>query len=167
MAFDTYIKIAGVDGEATADEAREADRDLLLLVGRLEPDHRRLRRRTGLSAGKVSVSSFNVMKKTEASSATLFAACCNGKHFATAVVDDAEGRRRRRPAAVPDVHVHRRHGRVDPVVGLHRAATTPPPSRSAFAFAKVAIEYQKQDTRSRRHVAPAGNASWDLTKVTK
>ena len=35
----------------------------------------------GLSAGKVSISSFNVMKKTESSSCPLFAACCAGQHY--------------------------------------------------------------------------------------
>ena len=86
MAFDTYIKIATVDGEAT-----QAKHDKWIEIysfswGASNPT-------TvgagggGISAGKVSVSSFNVMKKTEASSAKLFASCCNGTHFADATVE--------------------------------------------------------------------------------
>src|SRR5437588_12150404 len=35
----------------------------------------------GSGGGKVSISSFNVMKKTDAASAALFRACCDGSHF--------------------------------------------------------------------------------------
>ena len=119
----------------------------------------------GLSAGKVSVSSFNIMKKTEASSATLFAACCAGQHFATAMVECARPPARRRAADVPQVRLHGRDGRVDPVVRLPGGDDTPTESVS-LAFAKVAITYSKQDTAAGA-MAPAGNASWDLTKVTK
>ena len=41
-----------------------------------------------------------------------------------------------------------------------------PTESVSLAFAKVAIEYSKQDTATGA-MSPAGNASWDLTKVTK
>lgn len=40
----------------------------------------------GMGAGKVSVSSFNIMKKSDAASPALFLACCNGDHIGTAHV---------------------------------------------------------------------------------
>src|SRR5436309_4100688 len=40
----------------------------------------------GSGGGKVSISSFNVMKKTDAASAALFRACCDGSHFTAAHV---------------------------------------------------------------------------------
>src|ERR1700739_792594 len=40
----------------------------------------------GMGAGKVSLSSFNVMKKTDNASPTLFKACCTGTHYPTATV---------------------------------------------------------------------------------
>ena len=41
---------------------------------------------TGAGAGKVSISSFNVMKKTDSASPTVFQACCLGAHFPKVVV---------------------------------------------------------------------------------
>jgi type VI secretion system secreted protein Hcp len=35
----------------------------------------------GMGAGKVSLSSFNIMKKSDAASPALFLACCNGTHI--------------------------------------------------------------------------------------
>ena len=36
---------------------------------------------TGSGAGKVSISSFNIMKKSDSASPSLFTNCCNGEHF--------------------------------------------------------------------------------------
>ena len=38
---------------------------------------------SGLSAGKVSISSFNFMKKTDSASPIMFQCCAGGQHFAT------------------------------------------------------------------------------------
>lgn len=48
----------------------------------------------GMSGGKVSLSSFNLMKKTDNSSPTLFQACCQGTHYpqATVVLRKAGGK---------------------------------------------------------------------------
>src|SRR5438132_2288369 len=40
----------------------------------------------GLSAGKVSLSSFNVMKKTDKASPKLFSNCCTGKDFDKVII---------------------------------------------------------------------------------
>src|SRR5258707_11169961 len=40
----------------------------------------------GSGAGKVSISSFNIMKKTDNASPSLFTACCKGTHFPTVTV---------------------------------------------------------------------------------
>src|SRR6187549_3704613 len=85
MAFDTYIKIATVDGEATQAKHEKWIEIYSFSWGASNPTTVGSGS-TGISAGKVSLSSFNVMKKTEKSSNTLFSACCTGKHFDTAVV---------------------------------------------------------------------------------
>ncbi|MBV8551425.1 MAG: type VI secretion system tube protein Hcp [Acidobacteriaceae bacterium] len=41
---------------------------------------------TGMGAGKVSLSSFNIMKRTDNASPTLFKACCTGTHYPSASV---------------------------------------------------------------------------------
>jgi type VI secretion system secreted protein Hcp len=120
----------------------------------------------GLSAGKVSISSFNVMKKTDKSSCNLFADCCAGQHIATATVTmrKATGTSGAQQAFLvytfTDVMVESVQWS-----GSSGGDDTPTESVS-FAFAKVAIEYSTQDTES-GSMSPAGNASWDLTKVSK
>src|SRR5271157_2185081 len=95
MAFDTYLLVgdgktgaSGTAGEATADGLDPKTGWIAIYSfswGASNPTTVSSGS-TGLSAGKVSVSSFNVMKKTENSSCDLFQACCNGQHYATAQV---------------------------------------------------------------------------------
>src|SRR5436853_4572 len=85
MAFDTFIDIAGVEGECTAKGFEKKIEIYSFSIGASNPTTVGSGA-TGLSGGKVSVSSFNFMKKTEKASTTLFAACCTGQHFATAKV---------------------------------------------------------------------------------
>ena len=85
MAFDTFLKVEGVDGESTRAGFEKwieiysfswgASNPITIGTGT-----------TGVSAGKVSISSFNIMKKTDAASPVLFQHCCAGKHFPTAHV---------------------------------------------------------------------------------
>jgi type VI secretion system secreted protein Hcp len=42
---------------------------------------------SGGGSGTVSLSSFNIMKKTDASSVGMFKACCLGQHFPTASIE--------------------------------------------------------------------------------
>src|SRR5262245_2186100 len=92
MAFDTYMVIDGaatVKGEATATGLPSPATGWFEIFsfswGASNPTTVGTSS-TGLSAGKVSVSSFNVMKKTENASPLLFSACCNGQHYGTAKV---------------------------------------------------------------------------------
>jgi type VI secretion system secreted protein Hcp len=85
MAFDTFLDLAGVEGESTAKGFENKIEIYSFSWGASNPTTVGSGA-TGLSASKVSISSFNIMKKTEKSSPTLLAACCNGKHFDTALV---------------------------------------------------------------------------------
>ena len=91
MAFDTYLiidKAAVVKGETTAKGLEPATGWIEIFSfswGASNPTTVGSGK-TGMSAGKVSISSFNIMKKTEMSSAPLFAACAAGQHFKTAQV---------------------------------------------------------------------------------
>jgi type VI secretion system secreted protein Hcp len=120
--------------------------------------------KSGLSAGKVSISSFNVMKKTEQSSCTLFQACCSGQHFtkASVVMRKATGTSGKQATFLQydftDVMVESVQWS-----GSTGGDDTPTESVS-FAFATVAITYSKQDEKTGT-VAKGNNASWDLTKV--
>jgi type VI secretion system secreted protein Hcp len=171
MAFDTYMIIDGgtkVKGEATASGLTPATGWFEIFSfswGASNPttvgsgSH-------GLSAGKVSVSSFNVMKKSESASADLFQACCVGQHYPTAQVV-----MRKATGTSGKQQIFLQYDFTDVMVesiqwsGSSGGDDTPTESLS-FAFATVSIKYFTQDTASGTMKA-SSQASWDLTKVDK
>ncbi len=167
MAFDTYLSIQSpnVPGEATQANHAAWIEIYSFSWGASNPTTVGSGS-TGLAAGKVSVSSFNCMKKTETSSAPLFAACCAGQHYATATVEMSKA-----TGTSGQQQVFLKYDFTDVMVesiqwsGSTGGDDTPTESVS-FAFGKVAITYSKQDEASGA-MSPAGNASWDLTKVSK
>lgn len=164
MAFDTFLDLAGCEGESTAKDMTGKIEIYSFSWGASNPTTVGSSS-TGLSGGKVSISSFNVMKKTEKSSATLFAACCNGKHFDTATVTmrKASGEGGQKAFLVykfTDVMVESIQWS-----GSSGGDDTPTESLS-LAFAKVEIEYQQQDSKGGAVGKPV-KASWDLTTVAK
>jgi type VI secretion system secreted protein Hcp len=85
MAYDAFVVFTGdpkVEGETT-DKAFAAKKALEIYsfsLGASNPST--IGSQTGgASAGKVSISSFNLMKKTDSASPALFNACCIGTHF--------------------------------------------------------------------------------------
>jgi type VI secretion system secreted protein Hcp len=84
MAFDAYLEIEGVEGESQR-AGHEGQIELMSFsLGASNPIS--ITTGTGMGAGKVSISSFNLMKYTDGTSPTLFQKCCNGKHFDKAKV---------------------------------------------------------------------------------
>jgi len=85
MAVDMFLKLDGITGEATRQNytgwieldsfSFGASNPVSIGTGS-----------TGAGAGKVSLSSFNVMKRTDSSSPVLFQKCCQGQHFAKATI---------------------------------------------------------------------------------
>ncbi len=164
MAFDTFLDLTGVEGEATAKGMEKKIEIYSFSWGASNPTTVSSGA-TGLSAGKVSVSSFNIMKKTEKSSPKLFQACCTGKHFDKAVVTMRKasgdgGQKAFLTYTFTDVMVESVQWS-----GSTGGDDTPTESVS-LAFAKVAITYQQQDSKG-GSVGNAVDASWDLTKVDK
>src|SRR3954447_24619297 len=82
MAFDTYMKIAALEGESTAAGTEKQIEIFSWSWGASNPSSIGPGK-AGISAGRVSGSSFNVMKKTDKTAPTLFAKCCAGKDFET------------------------------------------------------------------------------------
>jgi type VI secretion system secreted protein Hcp len=165
MAFDTFLSIDTVTGEATQANHVGWIEIYSFSWGASNPTTVGSGA-TGLSAGKVSVSSFNVMKKTEASSCTLFAACCAGQHFPTATVELSKA-----TGTSGQQQVYLKYSFTDVMVesvqwsGSTGGDDTPTESLS-LAFAKVEINYLKQDEATGA-MSAAGDASWDLTAVSK
>jgi len=170
MAFDTYMQIgtgAGTDpvGESTATGLTGPGWIEIYSFSWGSSNPTTVGSgKAGLSAGKVSISSFNVMKKTEMSSCTLFQACCAGQHFAkaTVVMRKATGTGGKQATFLQydftDVMVESVQWS-----GSSGGDDTPTESVS-FAFGVVAITYNKQDEKTGT-VSKGNNASWDLTKV--
>lgn len=164
MAFDTFLDLEGCAGEATATGFEGKIEIYSFSWGASNPTTVGSGS-TGLAASKVQISSFNIMKKTEKSSATLFAGCCTGKHFdkATVTMRKAAGDGGQKPFLVyvfTDVMVESVQWS-----GSTGGDDTPTESVS-LAFAKVEIEYLQQDSKGGAVGKPV-KASWDLTKVSK
>lgn len=164
MAFDTFLELAGVAGESTAAGMEGKIELYSWSMGASNPTTVGSGA-TGISAGKVSLSSFNAMKKTEKSSPTLFTACCTGKHFASATVTmrKAAGEGGQKAFLVyvfTDVMVESVQWS-----GSSGGDDTPTESVS-FAFGKIEITYQQQDSAGGSVGQPV-KGSWDLMKVSK
>jgi type VI secretion system secreted protein Hcp len=84
MAFDAYLFIKTVEGESAATIEKPTGMDkppmdvISFSFGASNPTNLAA---GGSGAGKVSVSSLNIMKKTDNASPVLFQQCCQGKHF--------------------------------------------------------------------------------------
>jgi type VI secretion system secreted protein Hcp len=169
MAFDTYMIVDGgsvVKGEATATGMTPATGWMEIFSFSWGASNPTTVGTTsaGLSAGKVSVSSFNIMKKTENASNTLFQACCTGQHFAKAQVvmrkatGDAGKQQTFLQYDFTDVMVESVQWS-----GSSGGDDTPTESVS-FAFATVTSTYWTQGTE-KGTLAKGPVASWDLTKA--
>ena len=98
MAFDTYMHIqggTGVKGEATAKGLEPATGWFEIFSfswGASNPTTVGSGAE-GLAAGKVSVSSFNIMKKSEERQPATLRACCTGQHYPDRQGRDAQSDR--------------------------------------------------------------------------
>jgi type VI secretion system secreted protein Hcp len=93
MAFDTYMKFTPeLKGESTRQGFENQIEIYSFSWGASNPTTIGSGT-TGAAAGKVSISSFNIMKKSDVASPTLFQMCCAGKHFtgATVTMNKASG----------------------------------------------------------------------------
>lgn len=146
MAFDTYLKINGVAGEAMHKSHAGEMEILSFSLGASNPAT--VGTGTGgLSAGRVSVSTMDIMKKSDKASPILFQACCNGKHFDQAVItlNKATGEGGQSPFlkyTLTDVMVERVQW-----MGNGTTGDDTPAESVSLAFAKIEVEYQQQDAK--------------------
>jgi len=166
MSFDTYMEIKGPDvkGESLAKGKEDWIEVFSFSWGGSNPTTVGTTS-GGLSAGKASVSSFNIMKKQENSSTNLFARMCAGQHYDKAIVE-------MRKASGLDggqktfMKYTFEHVFVESIQWSGSTGGDDTPTESvSFAFGKVTMEYSKQDMKG--DTKPAGTASYDVTKVTK
>lgn len=115
----------------------------------------------GAGAGKVSISSFNVMKRTDSSSAAMFTNCAKGSHFTKAhvVLRKAGG------TAIPYLTYEFEEVFVDSIQWSGSSGGDDTPTESvSFAFGKVAIEYEPQLAKGEEGTKKT--ATWDIRSNT-
>lgn len=170
MAFDTFLFLEGIDGESTAvvESPPLPNKPFEIFswsFGASNPSTVGSGK-GGLSAGKVSVSTFNVMKKTENASAQLFMNNCTGQHIKKGciIMRKATGKDGKQQTFLQYDFTE---VMVDSIQWSGSAGGDDTPMESvSFAFATVAITNYLQDTVKGTMKKGAG-ATWDLTKVTQ
>jgi type VI secretion system secreted protein Hcp len=170
MAFDTFLFLDGINGESTAEIQSpplptKPFEIFSWSFGASNPSTVGSGK-GGLSAGKVSVSTFNVMKKTEDASPQLFMNCATGEHVkkGSIIMRKATGQSGKQQTFLQYDFTELM---VDSIQWSGSAGGDDTPMESvSFAFATVAITNYVQDTNKGTMKKGAG-ASWDLTKVVR
>lgn len=165
MAFDTYIKITGPDvaGESTA-KGFEGQIEIYSFSWGASNPVTVGSGAEGLAGGKVSISSFNFMKKSEKSSPTLFSSCASGQHHAKMVVSlrKAGGTAGQKEFIIYEFE----HCMVESIQWSGSTGGDDTPTESvSVAFAKCKITYNGQKPDG--SFGKLAEASWDLTTVNK
>jgi type VI secretion system secreted protein Hcp len=163
MAFDTYVELTGIPGEATAENFEKKIEIYSFSWGASAPVTIGPGS-SGISASRVSISSFNVMKKTDVASPKLFQACCTGEHLAKMSVSM---RKQTGTAGGQDVFLIYTFEEVmvESVQWSGSSGGDDTPTESvSFAFAKVTVEYKVQDKTGK--LTAGTPVVWDITKVS-
>jgi type VI secretion system secreted protein Hcp len=141
MAFDAFLQLAGVKGEATAKGFEGAIEILSFSWGASNPINVA---GGGMGSGKVSVSDFNIMKKTDVASNTMFQKCCTGEHFDTATVSF------RKAGGEQVIYLKYEFTEVF-VSSIQWSGSSGgddvPTESASFAFKQVKVTYQPQDKK--------------------
>jgi type VI secretion system secreted protein Hcp len=160
MAFDAYLKLEGVPGEATA---KGFEKQIELYSFSWGASNAVSHSSSGgMGAGKASVSSFNFMKKSDAASPMLFQGCCTGHHFPTATVT----LRKAGGTQIDFLKYEFSDVLVESVQWSGSSGGDDTPTESvSIAFGKVEITYTPQDSKGGKGSPVA--AGWDIKQVTK
>lgn len=167
MAFDAYVVIKDPDVEGETKDKVYAGKKAFEIYsfsfGASNPST--IGSGTGgAGAGRVTVSSFNIMKKTDKASRQLFMACCTGDHFGEATVTlrkaggQATGQVEFLTYKFTEVYV-------DSIQWSGSTGGDDTPAESvSLSFGKVQIEYNPQGVKGGGEGAAI--ASWDITTNT-
>ncbi len=161
MAFDTYVELTCIEGESTAKSLEKKIEIFSFSWGASAPVSIGPGS-SGISASRVSISSFNVMKKTDVASPKLFKACCTGDHINKMTVS----MRKQTGAGGQEVFLIYTFDEVmvESIQWSGSSGGDDTPSESvSFAFGKVTVEYKTQGKDGK--LAAGTPVVWDVTKV--
>jgi len=165
MAFDTYLKIEGCPGESTHEKHKGEIEILSWSFGASNPSTVGPGSE-GSGAGRVTISSFNFMKKVDKSSPDMFMKCCTGQHYDSAVVtmNKATGGGSGAVSQQPFLTFTFKEVFVDSIQWSGSTGGDDMPTESvSFSFGQVKAMYQKQDAKGQ--VANPIFGGWDVQKV--
>lgn len=160
MAYDAFIKVEGVDGEATAKGFEKQIQIFSFSWGVSNPST--IGMGGGGGSGKASLSSFNVMKSTDKASPSLFVACATGKHFPkiTCTLRKSGGK------PIDYLVYDFEECFIDSLQWSGSSGGDDRPTESlSIAFGKVTISYQPQSAKGDPEGKPV-RGSYDVAKVT-
>lgn len=160
MASDYYLKIDGVKGEATAKEMVDFMELHSFSFGASNPSSIGSQG-GGSGSGKVSISSFNFMKRSDKASPTLFQMCCSGAHADSAEmhIKKATGKDGEQQTFIKYVF---KQVYIDSVQWAGSAGGDGYPAESiSFSFEDVTVSYYPQDAKGK--IAPKSeDANWNV-----
>jgi type VI secretion system secreted protein Hcp len=117
----------------------------------------------GASSGKVSISSFNVMKRTDKASPSLFQTCCSGGHFGKAMVILRKSGQDKAKAGEAYITYEFHKVFVESVQWSGSAGGDDYPTESvSFGFGAVKVEYKPQ--KADGSLGTACTATWSVIK---
>jgi type VI secretion system secreted protein Hcp len=158
MAFDTFLKVEGVDGESTDEKHPKWIEIISFSHGFNQPPSATVSSSGGASSGRVNMQDFSVVKRFDSASTKLYEACCTGKHFPTVKVEfcRADGTSKMKYMEIKMSQVM-----VSSVRPGGTSGDDVPLEEVAFNFGKIEWTYIPQD---RKTGAGQGNiaAGWDL-----
>lgn len=159
MAFDAFIKIDGVPGEATDDKHKEWIEIESFGWGVQQQAVARGQGGGGGMAGKASFNDFSVVKSVDKATPSLFQACATGSHNKLITVSFCR--------ATGDKTQYLEYKFSDVVISSYQASGAPgggtslPTEQVSFSFAKVEMTYTMIDKKTGK---AAGNvvAGYDV-----
>jgi type VI secretion system secreted protein Hcp len=163
MAFDAFLKIAGVDGEST-DSKHPGEMEIYSFSWGASNPVTIGSASTGVGGGKVSFHSFSFQKKSDKASPTLFQTCAAGDHYDSAIVT------LRKAGGTAQVEYLKYTFNIVFVESISWGGSTggddSPTESVSMVFGKCQIDYQPQGKDGK----PQGGAihgGWDQTQNVK
>jgi type VI secretion system secreted protein Hcp len=162
MAFDAFMKVAGIPGESTDSNHGEWIEILSFSHGISQPAAVQASAKGGLSTGRVDIQDFSIVKTLDKASPKLALACCKGDHFADVLIElcrSAGDKQKYMEIKLSDAMVSNiRPG------GSAKGGEDLPLEEVSFRFGKIEWKYIVLDKKGK----PSGNVAtgWNLAKNT-
>ena len=162
MAYDAFMQLQDIPGESTA-QGFEKTIEILSFSWSASAPVTVGAGTGGISASRVSISSFHVTKRMDIASTKLFQACCLGTHIDTLKVSlrKQTGQGGQQPYLIyefSEVLVESIH------TGGNMGGDDRPVEQISFVFGKMQEEYRSQDARGK--LVAGTPVQWDLTTVS-